>query len=288
MQDLNPIARTEACCGDCGNIAARHCTKSVHNARAVMLANQGATGSRNPGRMFPGAAYPVFENGLGMRYLREYAPLHLPQVEHGLGVAYAEIVRTGMNPSRILDIGSGPGTTALALRNLLERNQVAGRFQIAPLEPSSEFCGMLERLRDEWRHEPTHLHRPLKLKLDQYLASDTAVEADWIVMANVLSPLVAGKDPVYCCELIQRLLEKQSRAGRSPFLTLIEGSCSTYINPYAHIRALAQKFNVVARLGLDRSTPLYRPYILDCRYYLKAGQRGCQPRLIMLTLAMKR
>ncbi len=115
-------SRKPDCSGECENIKRGHCHRAVHAAKAAMLSDKrNAFGFALPSRLFPPGPYPVFENGKGARYLREYAPLHLPQVEHGLSAAYQALIKSGRRPRRILDIGSGPGTVPLALRTVIHR-----------------------------------------------------------------------------------------------------------------------------------------------------------------------
>ncbi len=268
------------------NLKRGYCHRTVHAAKAAMLSGKlNPFGFSSRSRLFPPGSYPVFENGKGARYLREYAPLHLPQVEHGLSAAYQALIKSGRCPRRILDVGSGPGTVPLALRNVIHRDGIQGNWRVDSIEPSSEFCAMLKTSRSALGSHPIYLNQPMQMGIQEYLDLRKPCATDWIVMANVLSALVQGQSPEFTCRLINRLFEYQKTVGAAPALTLIEGSCDTYIDPYVHFRALAANFRVICRQGLIRSVQLPSPHILNCRYYGHlGGPRGCSPRLIMLTI----
>ena len=230
-------------------------------------------------------AYPVFEKGIGARYLREYVPLHLPQVEQGLRQAHGAIVKTGRRPSRILDIGSGPGTVAMGLRNLIHRDEITGNWRIDAIDPSAEFCEMLKKAGVAMGTRPIYMNPPLQMGLQEYLDRRKPCATDWIVMANVLSALAHHRTLTDCIHLFDRLFELQQTIGAAPALTLIEGSCRTYIDPYAYFNELAARFRVLAAEGLSRSISIPSPHVLKCRYYGRPGQpRGCSPRMIMITI----
>ena len=272
----------------CDNIECGNCHGLIHRALEAMHGDEESQACGTVSKMFPPREYPVFENGMAFRYLREYAPLHLPQVMAGLLAAYRGLSACGRRPRTVLDIGSGPATVALALQMLIGDGTIADSLAVDCVEPSSEFCDMIEKARSVWPEQPVALNAPLMMTMEQYLEAKYVCEADWVVMANVLSPLAAGSAPAdTACRLMERLFEVQRKTGISPAVTLIEGSCRTYLDPYACLNAIGERFHTVVRVGHPCSVSLNSPHILKCGYYRKPVQKGCKPRLTMLTITEK-
>ena len=243
---------------------------------------------RYRGGLFPSGKYPSFEEGRGVQYVSEYLPLHLPQLEHGLEMAYRSLQENLPvdRAIRLLDIGSGPASVALALERLTSGAKVQAQFQVQPLEQSAEFCGMLRAAAGPLGSGAVQLETPCQMNMDRYLDETTALSlqpCDWIVMANVLSPLAQGRNVEEYCARIQRLLEQHRTPTGYPALTVIEGSCCKYVAPHTYMNGLAAQLKVVCKVGLDCSVPLNRPDILNCTFY-KTGTGGCKPRIMMITV----
>ena len=268
----------------CANLANGRCTQRIHDAMQGMLAGRQSTFGH--GRLFPAGAYPEFENGQGTQYVREYLPLHLPQLEHGIARAFQSLqaaLPVTTRPIRILDIGSGPASVALSLDRLVAQGHIKGHFEVFPIEQSKEFCEMLRAAAQPLMTGAVAIRDPQCMSLEQYTASRDACPCDWIVMANVLSPFAQGRSVKDYCDMIHRLLNRHRTDAGYPALTTIEGSCSTYVTPYAYMRGLAEQFKVVCELGLRHSVQLDRPEIRNCRFY-RSRYRGCKPRIIMVTV----
>ena len=270
----------------CPNLVTGICTQRVHEAMGRMLAGQDKGPYR--GGLFPSGKYPSFEEGRGAQYVSEYLPLHLPQLEYGLEMAYRSLQGTlsAGRAIRLLDIGSGPASVALALERLTAMGKINAQFQVQPLEQSAEFCGMLREAADPLGSGAVKLMPPFQMDMERYLdekATTPLDSFDWIVMANVLSPLAQGRTVEEYCARIQRLLEQHRTPTGYPALTVIEGSCCKYVLPHTYMKGLTAQLKVLCNIGLDWSVPLDRPDILNCTYY-KTGTGGCKPRIMMITV----
>ena len=223
----------------CQNRATGICTHRVHDAMEDMLAGQDNPHYR--GGLFPSGKYPSFEEGRGVQYVSEYLPLHLPQLEHGLEMAYRSLQETLPvdRAIRLLDIGSGPASVALALERLTSRAKVQAQFQVQPLEQSAEFCGMLRAAAGPLGSGAVQLETPCQMDMERYLDETTALSlqpCDWIVMANVVSPLAQGRTVEEYCARIQRLLEQHRTPTGYPALRRSLGVCDgvLYSTPLAY------------------------------------------------------
>mgnify|MGYP001566131260 CR=1 FL=1 len=270
----------------CQNLGAGKCTERVHAAMAGMA--QSSNYTRTNVRLFPPGAYPTFENGRGAQYLHEYVPLHMPQVEVGIAQAYRSLRSSfsASGPVRVLDVGSGPATVALVFDRLGAQGLVNGKFVVSPVETSSEFCAMIRHAATALWPGTVELKDPKQMNIEQYMGM-AHEPYDWIVMANVLSPFAAGRTVEDCCGKIEWLINANKSASGYPPLTIIEGSCSRYINPYEHIQAIARRYNVVCEIGLGYSRPLHRPDILNCGFY-RSPMGYCRPRVVMITVRKSR
>ncbi len=287
MQMTSSSSTPVGCVPACANLVAGRCTPRVHAAMAGMLAV--APRECAPGRLFAPGAYPLFENGRGARYVREYLPLHLPQLEYGLEQAFPTVCDAHQSPGRpirVLDVGSGPASVPMALDRLVSAGRIAGSFEVQPIEQSAEFCSMLRIAGESLRSGQVVIREPRQMTLEQYISQPDAAglyACDWVVMGNVLSPLAHGKSPADYSGLIRRLMERHMTMAGSPVLTAIEGSCSTYVQPYPFMRELAAQFTLVREVGLSHSVQLDRPAIRNCAYY-RGPYQGCKPRIIMVTV----
>jgi hypothetical protein len=68
--------------------------------------------------------YPYFEGDDCIRYLHQYLPFHLPQIEHVLKSVLQSDIFIDKSTINILDIGSGPATVPLALLKLSNRYEI--------------------------------------------------------------------------------------------------------------------------------------------------------------------
>ena len=302
----------QSCECQVGNPGSGKCTGRVHHYMRAIL-GQGAVGY--VGHIFERRAYPDFDSlAQCKQYVREYVPLHLTQIEAGLLEA-AKAMPLALpldRPIRVLDIGGGPGTVALALERLTASGKLGGCFVVDVIEPSAPFCRMLNIAKMSLCDGSVSIGEISQHDfLDYWFASKgKRLDYDWIVSANVMSPLslawerrVGMEDEVRKTSpcslerlggvardawsthdlglLFWHILKNFTREGLGA-ITLIEGGCRTYINePRDYMRQLAS-FEGLQKIAGSYSTRR-AGRMPPCNFYeTKYGHD--MPNLIMLTM----
>jgi hypothetical protein len=272
-------------CAGCANLAAGHCTNRIHSAVTRMIGGRGKPAY--VGGLFSAAGYPGFTGTQCVQYVQEYLPFHLPQIEHGLFNAYKAIGATfpADRPVRVLDIGSGPASVALALDCLVSNGKIAGRFIVDTVEPSIGFGQMIDQARGALAGGPVEISRLFSAQLPEWMqyARTGLYKYDWLVMANVLSPLsfALNRDNERLKSLISELLSCTGSYPGGVSVTFIEGNCCTYGHPVERFNALIG--GGMRSVGSMLSTRIGAGYILKCRHY-RTKQGNCVPHVIMITI----
>jgi hypothetical protein len=222
------------------------------------------------GGLFHSGGYPVFSNDQCAQYVQEYLPFHLPQIEEGLRTAYNAVGTTFPidRPVRVLDIGSGPASTALALDSLVSSNIISGRFTVDTVEPSLGFNRMIDRARSALASGPVEIGEQYLSQFPSWMQYDHSgnPKYDWIIMANALSPitLALNNDGAKLRSMITELLSKSGReCGCSA--TFIESGCGTYGHPILALKDLKENGYMIIGHGLPRT--ISAAHILKCRFY---------------------
>lgn len=303
---------TTAMGGRCKCQAAGTCSPRVHAALASVLGASTSMGYR--GGLFT-SSYPAFDDKEQcIRYVLEYVPFHLQQVEMGLLQAARTISEQWPKdrPVRVLDIGSGPGTVALALERLVASGQLKHRFQIVAVEPSAQFCQMLVKVAARLRGGDVEIVEVRQRELISAWRSNIPRQwdIDWITAANVLSPVSAAweqavgmkdaakmreptrmellKPPVLdawsandLAMVLWHMLERFTAGGKG-HMTLIEGGCAKYIrNPPGYIRQIAACGSLRVVAGSPHSSSAGK--MSPCEFY-RTRYGHDTPNLIMLTM----
>lgn len=266
-------------CSECQSRISGKCSQRVHDAMAAMLGESSAC--IYLGHLF-NRSYPSFESLATCRqYIREYLPFHLTQIENGLLAAYKEIkpyLPEG-RPVRVLDVGAGPASVALALERLVESGRLTGRFIVDAIEPSASFVGLIRLVQNKFRFGPVQINEIYEGDLTGWLiARKGGLKIyDWIVAANCLSPMGLSWKAEEIALLYRHAIDRVTYGSRG-FVTIIEGGCSTYINPYVCMDKIEKSpllEKVAGTSGVGRMTP--------CGFY-RTKWGNDRPNMIMLTM----
>lgn len=137
-----------------------------------------------------------------MRYLRQYMPLHMPQIEEAVRRTLEAHNEHG-NPGdtsqiRILDIGAGPGTLYCVLAAMFGRQDEALRnctFEYCPLDPSKVFLDFVRIICANVTHDRLKLGHQFNCSLDDMPEKDLR-GIDWFFLGNVVTPMLASTPDV--------------------------------------------------------------------------------------------
>lgn len=210
----------------CQNAKSQFCNDNVHNIILKMLLEYPKFISDTfIGGLFDGP-YKIFENNQCIQYIQEYVPFHLPQIENGLRPAlqhiYENLSCQGDKPIRILDMGSGPATTAISFCRLLDKFSNKINLQISTMEPSTTFNEIIAVFSKENLNRNITITDHFDYTFDDFLSLSYILkgEYDWVIAANIISALGGTIDIININ--LNKLLTDLLDVGQQIYVTLIE------------------------------------------------------------------
>ncbi len=199
-----------------------------------------------------------------MRYLRQYMPLHMPQIEKAVRNTLDQNLLTRKH-LHIVDIGGGPGTLYVVLASLLHRGFYPEyTFDITLVEPSRTFHDFLHVITQYVIHPALRFRDMHVCTSEDVPAIMTKHDVDWYFLANIITPIVRGfgsaaKAVGHLCTVINSTRRRQSVC----ILTLAENTNSVdFIDVCTEFSARGLE----CRKSPDSSCP--GDWLAGCKFYI--------------------
>lgn len=186
--------KLQSLCKSACSIHEGHCSPGLHEAREriyVLYPNAYSQTETYVPQHLDSSIYIDFDSDVEcIRYLRQYQPLHMPQIE--TAVEYTMEIN-GHDPKNIhiLDIGGGAGSLYCVLASLLHRGFYEHKtFEITIIEPSEIFLKYVDIVTERVNHPRLKLREKLNCRLDQVPQITQVKDFDWYFIANTITPLI--------------------------------------------------------------------------------------------------
>jgi len=228
--------------------------------------------------------YPNFEGDYCIRYLHQYLPFHIPQIEHVLKSILQSDIFFDKSTINILDIGSGPATVPLSLLKLRKEFPNYKKYKVITIEPSYRFDKMISRFK-EVKTEGIEIIENLKYKFpDTDLKINKNFNIDWIIIANTLSPIGCGKSYKDVNLIFNKFVSERLHNGNNDekiLLTFIEGNKEDFFRFTEYLEQIEKiGFSDLKIIELPKMTfknlPKNEDKILRCKFY-KTINNICTP-----------
>lgn len=270
-----PLAGIDAghdpCCA-----AGTDCTDGFHGAKRAIFRQYPEAYARTGvfvRQELTGVAYEQFaDHTQCMRYLRQYMPLHLPQLEEAVRRSLANMP-PDLQQVRLLDVGSGPGTLYCALSRLINAGEVNGRvFQYHPLEPSSGFIDFLNVIARHVTADGLAVGAPHCGRLSD-LDDNVFSNINWIFLGNAVTPLITyarGDVGMAATHLVEKALLSNEPHLR---ITLAENSKTYKFDEFCQAIEATNQF-IMEQLG---DVALDAPWLAGCHFRSQARFIATRP-----------
>ena len=269
----------------CAHACSGNCSPLVH---ACLTSWRGQSWPAYRGLFGGTRGYPVLEGEDARAYLSWYLPLHLPQVREGIRAVLPRFGRPAL--IRVLDLGAGAGTVAMALDQLA--TPAGPLYVVDTLEASTTFNGRLHDLKNALNPsgsvavgECIHAH------FEEWFSHAEACSGryDWITIANFLSGISGGRGPEATVARLHEMLRRLVGPGGSVLLTIVEGGMESHCRIGDCLRLLQSSEPAGLRFTTidSRWETVDASYLLICRHFqtLKAL---CRPNARALTILVER
>jgi hypothetical protein len=178
-----------------------------------------------------------------MRYMRQYMPLHMPQIEEAVKRSLLSHDFGGSRHIRILDVGAGPGTLYCVLAAMFGRGENVlsnYTFEYCPLEPSSVFADFFRIVGQNVKQKYVEIGRLYKCNLGEIDVKELQ-NFDWIFVGNAVTAMVASSSAeahvaMRNVAMTIRNAFDRSRADR-PLLTIAENSGTNKFDQFCKMLA---------------------------------------------------
>ncbi len=185
----------QSLCKSAGSIHEGRCPPGFHEAReriCELYPNAYSQTNTYIKQSLNSSIYTAFDNEVDcIRYLRQYQPLHMPQIEAAVEFTMGEKIHAPEN-IHILDIGGGAGSLYCVLTSLLHRGFYEhNTFEITIIDPSEIFLKFVDIITERVNHPQLKLRDKLCCRLDQVPQMAQVIDFDWYFIANAITPLIA-------------------------------------------------------------------------------------------------
>ena len=265
----------------CGQHAA-HCVDGLHTAK-VEIANKYPTEFTRTGifiqQSLTTRVYTPFTDAdQCMRYLRQYMPLHMPQLEQAV-LSTLRSHRFNGKHIRVLDIGSGPGTLfcVLSALQVTHPNDIGDfTFEYCPLDPSGPFIEFFKIIADNVQNDRIKPGSPFNCKVSDLDKKDLR-SIDWFFVANAITPLIAHAGDIgRAVAEIHRTVTSSVAPGR--MLTIAENTASTDFADFCEALVKTGDFAIA-----QDATNCDGQWLTHCKFYVTGRFRPTRPRLRLAT-----
>lgn len=261
----------------CDNVRDKFCNENVHNIIYEMMRTYPRyISERFIGGLFEGP-YRIFEDNECIQYIQEFVPFHLPQIQNGIEPVLVDIYTNlscrNDKPLRILDLGSGPGTTTLALCRILNNINKDLYLNVTTLEASTTFNNLIKILKRYNSENKINIIEQLFYTFNDFLNDSIKLKGrfDWIIAANFISAV--GDNVNTINDRLNSLLLNLITPTRPIYFTFIETNMQLP-------RQFMQKesigsTNLFKKILFTQNVKLRKEQIMNCKFYKTRNNNFC-------------
>lgn len=257
-----------------------HCVDGLHDAK-IALADKYPVAFSRTGlyiqQSLTARAYTPFTDvDQCMRYLRQYMPLHMPQIERAV-LGSLRTHQFGRNHIRVLDIGSGPGTLFCVLSALHSRHPAEFRdytFEYSPLDPSKPFIDFFSVIAQHVDKDGVMTGHAHNCRITDLKKKDLR-SIDWFFVGNAITPLIAHAGTI---DAAVEQLHTAVAASIVPdcLLTIAENTATADFTPFCETLVKTGAYEIALN-----DAQCDGQWLAHCNFYVTGSLRPTRPRLRM-------